>query len=282
MLYLLGYHILFAMFLWASWQTTFTEIGRVPSEFKMPREELDKLEQCESEEAQRQILERFAHGLPLTTRTAAGAIRYCPKCQHVKPDRAHHCRACGVCVLKMDHHCHWVNNCIAFTNYKFYILSLGYALLYCLFIAFTTLPYFISCWKGELQGFARFHVLLLFLGAVICAVVLVRLFLYHCCLVLRNSSTVEALRAPIFCTGADKDGFSSGEYNNFQEVFGDNMKTWFLPVFTSLGDGLVFPVRAQHQPSSNNSVGSTQTSATGMPLNNESVKKSRKRRRRRK
>jgi palmitoyltransferase len=42
----------------------------------------------------------------------------------------------------------------------------------------------------------------------------------------------EAFRAPIFRTGADKDGFSLGKYNNFQEVFGDNRKMWFLPVFT--------------------------------------------------
>ncbi|XP_021938661.1 palmitoyltransferase ZDHHC15-like isoform X4 [Zootermopsis nevadensis] len=259
-LYLIGYHILFAVFMWAYWQTIFTEIGRVPSKFKMPRAELERLEQAESEEAQRQILERFAQDLPITNRTVTGAIRYCEKCQHVKPDRAHHCSVCGECVLKMDHHCPWVNNCVAFTNYKFFILFLGYALLYCLFIAFTTLSYFISFWKGDLQGIGRFHILFLFFIAVMFAVSLVSLFCYHCYLVLRNRSTLEAFRAPIFRTVADKDGFSLGKYNNFQEVFGDNKKTWFLPIFTSLGDGLVFPVRAQHQPSSYNSMGSTQTS----------------------
>lgn len=78
---------------------------------------------------------------------SVSAIRYCEKCQHIKPDRAHHCSVCRECVLKMDHHCPWVNNCVAFTNYKFFILFLGYALLYCLFVAFTTLSYFISFWK---------------------------------------------------------------------------------------------------------------------------------------
>lgn len=42
----------------------------------------------------------------------------------------------------------------------------------------------------------------------------------------------EAFRAPIFRSGADKDGFSLGKYNNYQEVFGDNRACWFLPVFT--------------------------------------------------
>ncbi|XP_066999359.1 palmitoyltransferase ZDHHC20-B isoform X3 [Anabrus simplex] len=265
-LYLIGYHILFAIFVWAYWQTIFTDIGRVPTQFKMPAAELEKLEQAANEESQRQILERFALNLPVTNRTVTGAIRYCDKCQHVKPDRAHHCSVCGECVLKMDHHCPWVNNCVSFLNYKFFILFLGYALLYCLFIAFTTLSYFISFWKGDLnKDMGRFHILFLFFVAVMFAVSLVSLFVYHCYLVLHNRSTLEAFRAPIFQTGPDKDGFSLGKYNNFQEVFGDNKKIWFLPIFSSLGDGVIFPVRAQHQPSSYNSMGSTQTSIDNNP-----------------
>ena len=75
------------------------------------------------------------------------AVRYCEKCQHIKPDRTHHCSMCGQCVLKMDHHCPWVNNCVAFNNYKFFVLFLGYALLYCIFISLTSLKYFISFWQ---------------------------------------------------------------------------------------------------------------------------------------
>ena len=32
---------------------------------------------------------------------------------------------------------------------------------------------------------------------------------------------------------------------NLQEVFGDNRWTWFLPVFTSFGDGITYPQRNQ-------------------------------------
>lgn len=79
--------------------------------------------------------------------TITGAVRYCDKCQHVKPDRAHHCSVCGQCVLKMDHHCPWVNNCVNFTNYKYFILFLGYALFYCLYIGLTSVEFFVKFWK---------------------------------------------------------------------------------------------------------------------------------------
>ncbi len=34
----------------------------------------------------------------------------CKKCNIVKPLRTHHCSMCRKCILKMDHHCPYVNN----------------------------------------------------------------------------------------------------------------------------------------------------------------------------
>lgn len=118
------------------------------------------------------------------------AVRFCEKCQLVKPDRAHHCSVCGTCILKMDHHCPWVNNCVSFTNYKFFILFLAYALIYCLFITLTSLQYFIKFWKGELRGMGRFNLVFLFFVAVMFAISLMSIFCYHCYLVLHNRTTL--------------------------------------------------------------------------------------------
>ncbi|XP_076049840.1 palmitoyltransferase ZDHHC20-B-like [Oratosquilla oratoria] len=248
-LYLVFYHVLLLLFLWAYWQTIFTPIGSVPKQFRLPPAELDGYESAETDEVRRNVLERFAATLPVTNRTMTGDIRYCEKCCHVKPDRCHHCSVCGECVLKMDHHCPWVNNCVAFTNYKFFVLFLGYALLYCLFIAATTLQYFIQFWKNQLDGAGKFHVLFVFFVSIMFAISLVSLFGYHCYLVSRNRSTLESFRAPIFRVGhswvQDKEGFSLGAFNNFIEVFGDDRRTWLLPVFTSLGDGVTYPVRTR-------------------------------------
>ncbi|XP_059613206.1 palmitoyltransferase ZDHHC20-B isoform X1 [Phlebotomus argentipes] len=263
---LLLFHLFFAMFMWSYYQTIFTGIGTVPPKFRIPASELEKLNRAESEETQKRILEAFARELPVVNRTITGAVRTCEKCQHVKPDRCHHCSVCGVCVLKMDHHCPWVGNCIGFTNYKFFILFLGYALAFCLYVALSSLPYFLQFWQGELEGgMGRFHIVFLFFIAAMFAVSLVSLFVYHIYLVTLNRTTLEAFRAPIFRgTGPDKNGFSLGRLSNFQEVFGDQKVLWFLPIFTSLGDGLEYPIQAQHQrthPSTSYaSMGETSTS----------------------
>lgn len=104
----------------------------------------------------RQILEGFAQNLPITNRTVDRTVRYCDKCRLIKPDRTHHCSVCGECVLKMDHHCPWINNCVNFTNYKCFILFLGYALLYCIYVSLTSLQYFIAFWKVSYQSYVKY------------------------------------------------------------------------------------------------------------------------------
>ncbi|KAM9839225.1 LOW QUALITY PROTEIN: palmitoyltransferase ZDHHC20-B-like [Aulostomus maculatus] len=144
--YLTFFHLFFIMFVWSYWKTIFTKPANPSKEFCLPKAEKERYEKEERPESQQEILWRAATSLPLYTRTGAGAIRYCDRCQVIKPDRCHHCSACDMCVLKMDHHCPWVNNCVGFSNYKFFILFLAYSLLYCLFIAGSVLQYFIKFW----------------------------------------------------------------------------------------------------------------------------------------
>ncbi|XP_055838729.1 palmitoyltransferase ZDHHC20-B isoform X1 [Episyrphus balteatus] len=258
------YHIVCVLFFWSYWNTIFTPVGTVPHKWRIPESEIDRLFRAENQEQQKRVLENFAKDLPVSNRTLHGAVRFCEKCQIIKPDRAHHCSVCGTCVLKMDHHCPWVNNCVNFKNYKFFVLFLGYALLYCLYVALTSLEYFIKFWRvstGELNGgMGRFHILFLFFVSLMFAISLVSLFGYHIYLVLVNRTTLEAFRAPVFRIGGpDKNGFNLGKYANFQEVFGDNWKLWLIPVYTSLGDGLIYPTQGHHQSSSYESMGDTQT-----------------------
>uniref|UniRef100_A0A1I8PRL7 Palmitoyltransferase n=1 Tax=Stomoxys calcitrans TaxID=35570 RepID=A0A1I8PRL7_STOCA len=255
--FLIFYHVICVLFFWSYWNTVFTPVGTVPSNWRIPESEIERLFRAESQEQQKRILEYCARDLPVTNRTLNGSVRFCDKCRIIKPDRCHHCSVCGTCVLKMDHHCPWVNNCVCFNNYKFFVLFLGYALLYCLYVALTSLEYFIRFWRsefleqGELTsgGMGRFHILFLFFVSLMFAISLVSLFGYHIYLVLKNRTTLEAFRAPIFRVGgADKNGFNLGKFANFQEVFGDNWKLWFLPIYSSTGngDGLQYPTTTMH------------------------------------
>ncbi|KAF0923922.1 hypothetical protein E2562_007762 [Oryza meyeriana var. granulata] len=62
-----------------------------------------------------------------------GDLRYCQKCGQYKPPRAHHCRVCKRCVLKMDHHCIWINNCVGHKNYKIFFIFVLYAVIACFY-----------------------------------------------------------------------------------------------------------------------------------------------------
>ncbi|XP_025022029.1 palmitoyltransferase ZDHHC15 isoform X2 [Python bivittatus] len=208
----------------------------------------ERYENEERPEVQRQILAEMARKLPVYTRTGNGAIRFCDRCQLIKPDRCHHCSVCAMCVLKMDHHCPWVNNCIGFSNYKFFLLFLAYSLLYCTFIAATVFKYFIKYWTAEpTNGRSRFHVLFLLFVAIMFLVSLLFLFGYHCWLVSQNRSTLEAFSAPVFSSGPDKNGFSVGFVKNLQQVFGEEKRLWLFPVMSSQGDGHCFPIRTQSE-----------------------------------
>uniref|UniRef100_A0A8C0NXF2 Palmitoyltransferase n=1 Tax=Canis lupus familiaris TaxID=9615 RepID=A0A8C0NXF2_CANLF len=217
---LTAYHLLFAMFVWSYWKTIFTSPMNPSREFHLSYAEKELLEREPRGEAHQEVL----------------------RCQLLKPDRCHHCSVCDKCILRMDHHCPWVNNCVGFSNYKFFLLFLAHSLLYCLFIAATDLQYFIKFWTNGLPDTqAKFHIMFLFFAAAMFSVSLSSLFGYHCWLVSKNKSTLEAFRSPVFRHGTDKNGFRLGFSKNMRQVFGDEKKYWLLPIFSSLGDGCSFP-----------------------------------------
>lgn len=45
----------------------------------------------------------------------------CSSCKLQKPARSKHCSICKVCVSKHDHHCIWINQCVGYANYKYFL-----------------------------------------------------------------------------------------------------------------------------------------------------------------
>ncbi|KAL8274614.1 hypothetical protein Esti_001443 [Eimeria stiedai] len=64
----------------------------------------------------------------------------CGKCGRLKGPRTRHCSACGVCVIRQDHHCPWINRCVGVRNLRCFVLLLLFATLLSLFGAVSFLP----------------------------------------------------------------------------------------------------------------------------------------------
>ena len=84
-------------------------------------------------------------------------MKTCEKCvgkETWKPARAHHCRECGFCVFKMDHHCPWINNCVGYRNMKFFLQFVIY-----IFIAsaYLSLMMFLSFYNLLTARNTRYH-----------------------------------------------------------------------------------------------------------------------------
>ena len=68
----------------------------------------------------------------------------CKVCKDIKPLRTHHCSICGLCIIKMDHHCPWINNCIGQNNHRYFLLFLLHILLYTMLLTIFILPILLS------------------------------------------------------------------------------------------------------------------------------------------
>merc|ERR1711998_681063 len=63
----------------------------------------------------------------------------------LKPDRSHYCHITKRQVLRMDHFCPWVGNCIGFYNYRYFYLFLFYMWSGCMYGVSITIMPFMMC-----------------------------------------------------------------------------------------------------------------------------------------
>jgi len=171
-----------------------------------------------------------------------GDRRHCKWCGKYKPDRCHHCRVCKTCVLKMDHHCPWIYNCVGHFNYKFFFLLLFYSMLDLILIAITMAQSVDKVIELETPFFTMFIILFAETIAVFLGMLVGMFFLFHIWLVFNAMTTIE------FCEknlpkkesdrSKDESMYSMGFYGNITATLGDNPLLWLLPFGGPSGDGL--------------------------------------------
>ena len=71
------------------WRTCLTDPGTIPKDWH------ESISGQESDAKQ------------TASKAAAQSNRWCRRCEAFKPPRAHHCKTCKRCIMKMDHHCVW-------------------------------------------------------------------------------------------------------------------------------------------------------------------------------
>jgi len=165
--------------------------------------------------------------------------RFCRTCNIVKPMRAHHCSICKRCVLKMDHHCPWVNSCVGWQNHKHFLLFLVYMWAGSAFFLFVG---FKNTWNA-LLGYPTTGYLLICVIMCFSAFLATSIFLaWNIYLLLTNQSTIE-FYGNVLATPRRFNHYNLGAKRNIEEVFGKGISP-FLILFPTrtppTGDGIIY------------------------------------------
>merc|ERR1711912_222732 len=180
-----------------------------------------------------------------------GSGRWCRKCVKVKPDRCHHCRVCQRCVLKMDHHCPWINNCVGYYNYKYFYLFIVYALLILFWVSATSfLNFLVSIASDDVLDVwsSSFMIVFCWLYCTLFGVALGGFVTFHTYLLVQNFTTIELVEKK----GSPARGKSYvhpwdlGARTNVEECLGKSIWLWMIPTrMTMRGNGVRF--HASHE-----------------------------------
>jgi len=156
-------------------------------------------------------------------------ILECKRCRIIKPSKASHCSTCARCILKQDHHCPWVNNCVAIFNQKYFLLFLFYTALCCFYSGVLLICRFISCTRNlrmcSISGLQAALCIINFIEALVFGLFVIIMF-------------VDQISA-IWDSNYNNDNYDDdskprkviGKYAALKNVFGEGFSwRWFFPL----------------------------------------------------
>jgi len=219
--YLLVFNSFVVLVAYSYYKTVMLDAGVVPDAFKVQQSDKDDIKE----------------------RTREGKLRFCTHCNLFKPDRAHHCRKCNRCFLRMDHHCPWTNSCVGYYNYKFYMLLLFWGEIGLLFVLFSQWGTTGDAYYRTDKTWTDTWIVFNYICTIIMTISVTFLGLFHCGIIMKNVTTLEWMEKrrlnQVFVNIYD-----IGPTENWTQVFGPDPFLWFLPTRHGIpGDGVHFPTR---------------------------------------
>lgn len=200
--------------------------------------------------------------------------RYCQPCGIIKPPRAHHCRTCDKCVLRFDHHCPWIGQCVGAQNQKFFFVFVAWDAFFCLWSFSTLLGLNVRAVSRPGLTVDAEQVAVIVISGLF-SIFTVAMFSTHLVLIGTNQTTVEHLDAhntkdrendmldEMYSCCAFRAKWRTrrawdAEYGrigreanmwwlatvraNWEQVFGPRTWTWFLPIGSTKDKGLDYPL----------------------------------------
>ncbi|KAF4106985.1 palmitoyltransferase ZDHHC16B isoform X1 [Onychostoma macrolepis] len=204
-------------------------------------------------------------GFPPQEKSDKPTVTICKKCIVPKPARAHHCSICSRCILKMDHHCPWLNNCVGHFNHRYFFSFCLFMSMGCIYCSISAKDMFLDAYNAIESSYQTpapvfthqqrmVHKSLVYLWVLTSsvAVALGALTLWHAALITRGQTSVERhinrketqrlrLKGKAF-----RNPYHHGTINNWKIFFGvEKQSDWLTRVLLPSshlprGDGLTW------------------------------------------
>ncbi|KAJ6221974.1 hypothetical protein RDWZM_000519 [Blomia tropicalis] len=146
---------------------------------------------------------------------------FCRYCNIYRPPRAHHCQICRHCILKMDHHCPWINNCVGEYNQKYFLQFCSYTFVCSLYSIGCILA---SFYYAQVNTPVKIiHIALLILASIIFGIFSIAVLCDQVSGVFNDQTNIERLK------GQKRP--KRGRMNMLRETCGYiSMALWLCPI----------------------------------------------------